>query len=100
MSVQKHTEVINPKPNWLEKAETPAIDRHWQLGTCLLLTGIIILVFDMFFGGVFIPSDLRAGGDFWIIIASVQTVLGIGLIIAGFALKHYASLERALAQQE
>ncbi len=100
MSVQKHDEVTNPSPNWLELAETPRIDRLWQRGTTFLLTGIIILVFDMFFGVVFIPSDLRAGGDFWILIASIQTVLGIGLIVAGFAMKHHASLERALKQQE
>ncbi len=100
MSVQKHDEVTNPSPNWLELAETPRIDQLWQRGTTFLLTGIIILVFDMFFGVVFIPSDLRAGSDFWIIIASVQTVLGIGLIIAGFVLKHYASLEKALARKD
>ncbi len=100
MTVQKRKEEINPKPNWLEKAETPAIDRHWQLGTCLLLTGIIIGVFDVFFGVVFIPEDLRGGSDFWITIATLETLLAIVLIVAGFVMKHRASLERALQQQE
>ena len=100
MSVQKHSEVINPSPNWLELSEMSAIDKLWQRGTAFLLTGIIIMVFDMFFGVVFIPSDLRAGSDFWIIIATVQTVLGIGLIVAGFVMKHQASLEKALARQD
>lgn len=100
MSVQKHGEVTNPRPNWLEKAETPLIDRQWQLGTAFLLTGIIIGVFDVFFGVVFIPEDLRGGSDFWITIATLETLLAVVLIVAGFVMKHRASLERALAQQE
>ena len=100
MSVQKHSEVINPSPNWLELAEMPAIDKLWQRGTTLLLTGIIIGVFDMFFGVVFIPSDLRAGSDFWVVIATVETLLAIVLMVAGFVMKHQASLERALQRQE
>jgi len=99
VSVQKREEKTNPKPNWLELAETPAIDKQWQRGTCLLLTGIIIGVFDMFFGVVFIPSDLRAGSDFWIAISGLETMLGIALIVAGFVMKHRASLERALSRQ-
>lgn len=100
MSVQKRSEETNPKPNWLEKAETPAIDRLWQMGTALLLTGIIVGVFDVFFGVVFIPEDLRGGSDFWVTIAMVETLLAIVLIVAGFVMKHRASLERALQQQE
>ncbi len=98
MSVQKREEKANPLPNWLELAQTPEIDKKWQRGTTFLLTGIIIMVFDVFFGVVFIPSDLRAGSDFWIAIATAQTVLGIVLIVAGFVMKHQASLERALEQ--
>ena len=100
MSVQKREEKSNPLPNWLELAQTPAIDQQWQRGTTFLLTGIIIMVFDVFFGVVFIPSDLRAGSDFWITIATCETVLGIGLIIAGFVMKHHASLEKALQRQD
>jgi hypothetical protein len=100
VSVQKHKEEINPTPNWLEKAETPRIDRQWQLGTAFLLTGIIVGVFDVFFGVVFIPEDLRGGSDFWITIATLETLLAAGLIIAGFVMKHRASLERALTRQE
>lgn len=100
MTVQKRKEEINPKPNWLEKAEMSPIDWQWQLGTALLLTGIIVGVFDVFFGVVFIPEDLRGGSDFWVTIAAVETLLAAGLIIAGFVMKHRASLERALQQQE
>ena len=96
MSVQKREEQINPKPNWMEVAATPPIDREWQRGTTFLLTGIIIAVFDLFFGVVFIPSDLRTGSDFWVTIATLETLVAIVLVIAGFVLKHHASLERAL----
>jgi hypothetical protein len=99
VTVQKRSEEINPKPNWLEKAEMPRIDRQWQLGTALLLTGIIVGVFDVFFGVVFIPEDLRGGSDFWVTIATIETLLAIVLIIAGFVMKHRASLERALQSQ-
>ena len=85
-----------PKHN----AETHPRDREWQRGTELLLTGIVIGVFGLLFGVVFIPEDLRAGSDFWIIIATLETLLAVGLIVAGFAMKHRASLERALEQQE
>jgi len=75
------------------------MDRHWQLGTTFLLTGIIVGVFDVFFGVVFIPSDLRAGSSFWTTIAAVETLLSFGLVVAGFAMKHHASLERAHARR-
>lgn len=90
MSVQNHTEL----------AETDRIDRRWQLGTTFLLTGIIVGTFGVLFGVVFIPEDLRGGSDFWLTIASAEMVLSAALIITGFMLKHRASLERALAQQE
>jgi hypothetical protein len=100
VSVQKHEEKSDPTPNWMELARMSPIDRHWQRGTALLLTGIIIGVFDVLFGVVFVPEDLRAGTDLWIIITTVETLLAVVLIVAGFAMKHHASLERALQRQE
>ena len=91
MSVQKHKEEIHPQA---------AIDRHWQLGTTFLLTGVIVGTFGVVFGVVFIPEDLRAGSDFWITIASLEMLLSASLVITGFVMKHRASLEQALEWQE
>ncbi len=99
MSVQKRAEKTNPKPNWLEVAETEPIEREWQLGTALLLSGIILGTFDVLFGVVFIPSDLRAGHSFWIDIATIETAITIVLIVSGFIVKWHASLERAQARK-
>ena len=95
MSVQKRSEVTNPKPNWLEQAETPPIYREWQRGTTWLIIGIIVLAFDVMFVMIFIPEDLRAGGTFWITICGIETLLGLVLVVAGLLMKRHAALERA-----
>ncbi len=95
MSVQKRAEQINPKPNWLEESETPPIYREWQRGTTWLIAGIILLAFDVMFVMIFIPSDLRAGGDFWITICAIETLVALVLIVAGLLMKRHAALERA-----
>ena len=94
MSVQKRAEKTNPKPNWLETEETPPIQREWQRGTTWMIAGIILLAFDVMFIMIFIPSDLRAGGDFWITVCAVDTFVALVLIVAGALLKRHAALER------
>ena len=75
---------------------TEPIHREWQRGTTLLIIGTILLAFDVMFVLIFIPSDIRAGGDFWITICGIDTLIALALIVTGFVMKRRAALERAL----
>ena len=86
---------MNMQKRGEEVKETEPIHREWQRGTSWLATGIILLAFDVMFVMIFIPSDLRAGGDFWTTVCGIVTFVALVLIVAGLLTKRGAALERA-----
>ena len=75
-------ETREPESNEVARAGMEATAKQRQTGQALVLVGILLLLFDLI-AFSFVPSDIRAGHDFWTIIFVMDVLAGAALILIG-----------------
>ncbi len=82
-------ETREPITNAVARAEMEAEVKKRQTGEALRLVGTLLLTFCLV-AILFVPSDIRAGHDFWTMLFAIDvlvaaTLIGIGTIEIGKA---------------
>jgi protein-S-isoprenylcysteine O-methyltransferase Ste14 len=85
-------ETGDPSSNSVERQAMEAPARKRQTGQALVLIGVLLLTFDLILA-VFVPSDLRAGHRFWVVIFTADVIAAMALIVIGTVQKSKAKVK-------
>ncbi len=75
-------ETRDPMTNAVARAEMEPEVKKRQTGEALVLVGMLLLTFCLV-SILFVPSDMRAGHEFWTVLFGIDVLVSATLIIVG-----------------
>ncbi len=75
-------ETRDPMTNAIARAEMEPEVKKRQTGEALVLVGMLLLTFCLV-SILFVPSDLRAGHEFWTVLFGIDVLVSATLIAIG-----------------